>query len=923
MQINFCSLNINGFNNSSNKLAHFIFKHNIHVTFIQETHTIQHQQLSHFLHQHTFLAYPNTDHSLTPTIVHRQGTLILLNTKHIHLNSQTITPHLILPNYIQSISFTLSNINYILINCYLPSGKTSSQTLNRIKAIKTLTSYLQNIDFKNKYIIIAGDFNLVLNPIDRTGHYTPNTNDKILFQKILTNFDLTDSYRYLYPNSRTFSFSRSCPTSRFDRIYISSPLLAKIIYSSYYNISFSDHNKAHLLSLTIPSKIKYKSSHWKLNDSILNTSSTIPYINLFIKNLFPPINPIHQPLQWWDLLIKFKIKQKLIFQSKQIHNKTTKKQNTLQLNLIKAKKSENHQEISNISIQLEQIEQNKKLGSQIRSRLLPLISIDNPSPLAPITENLTQTKSLLPTETNTSSPTLTKENSSNNFSSFLSFFKNLWTPTNPFPNPSHYLDPIFNSNPNDLTQTLSISPLITQTEIREALQTLNIHSAPGLDGLTPNFYKSFPSLTLILCQTFNNSYLQKRLSSSQSRAIIKLIPKKSNPSSVKDWRPISLLNTDYKILSSIISSRIKPILNLTISLEQQCGLPNRQIFNNHLNILSAIDFTNDFVQPLAILQIDFYKAFDTIFHEFILSTASKLGIPVTLLNWIRIFLTNLTAQLNLNGYLSDPISVKCGIRQGCPLSMLLFLIGIEPLTKKILASSKIQEISIGTSSLKVSHYADDLTLFISSPQSFSAIREIIEEFSSYSGLKINHSKTSIISNSPILLSSFCSIFPQGKTLTSTKILGITFSFHKEDLSKNWDDLICSLPHTSLATLNPKDSLFSKTISLNQHLLPRILFLSRIIPPTPKQIKSLTTLLFKFFWNFSPFEPIKRSSLYLPKSDGGIALPNIGLKTSTAFLWKLIYLLKTPNPLSHFWMSYAIYNIGTKIIPIKPGLYSNS
>ena len=361
---------------------------------------------------------------------------------------------------------------------------------------------------------------------------------------------------------------------------------------------------------------------------------------------------------------------------------------------------------------------------------------------------------------------------------------------------------------------------------------------------------------------------------------------------------------------------------MTISLKQQCGLPNRQIFNNHLNILSAIDFTNDFVQPLAILQIDFYKAFDTISHEFILSTASKLGIPVTLLNWIRIFLTNLTAQLNLNGYLSDPISVKCGIRQGCPLSMLLFLIGIEPLTKKILASSKIQGISIGTSSLKVSHYADDLTLFISSPQSFSAIREIIEEFSSYSGLKINQSKTSIISNSPTLLSSFRNIFPQGKTLSSTKILGITFSFHKEDMSKNWDDLIRSLPHTSLAILNPKDSLYSKTLSLNQHFLPRILFLSRIIPPTPKQIKSLTTLLFEFLWNFSPFEPIKRSTLYLPKPDGGISLPNIGIKTSTAFLWKFIYLLKTPNPLS-FWMSYAIYNIGTKLLHIKPELYTNS
>ena len=76
------------------------------------------------------------------------------------------------------------------------------------------------------------------------------------------------------------------------------------------------------------------------------------------------------------------------------------------------------------------------------------------------------------------------------------------------------------------------------------------------------------------------------------------------------------------------------------------------------------------------------------------------------------------------------------------------------------------------------------------------------------------------------------------------------------MSKNWDDLIRSLLRTSLAILNPKDSLYSKTLSLNQHFLPRILFLSRIIPPTPKQIKSLTTLLFKFLWNFSPFEPIK-------------------------------------------------------------------
>ena len=162
------------------------------------------------------------------------------------------------------------------------------------------------------------------------------------------------------------------------------------------------------------------------------------------------------------------------------------------------------------------------------------------------------------------------------------------------------------------------SPLITPDDICSAIKTLNRNSAPGFDGFTPSLYISFPSLIPILCQTFNNSFLRKQLTYSQSLALIKLIPKTPNLKSVKDWPPISLLNTDFKILSTIIASRLKPILNSIISPEQQCGLPNRQIFNNHLNILSAINYSKDLNQPLAILQIDFYKAFDSISHEYIL-----------------------------------------------------------------------------------------------------------------------------------------------------------------------------------------------------------------------------------------------------------------------------------------------------------------
>ena len=107
-------LNINGFNKSSDQLSRYISQQNIHLICIQETHTIQIQQLSHFSHSHKFLAYPNTDQSLSPQITHRQGTLTLINIQLLKLSPQIITTHTILPNYIQSLSFTLYNMNYTL-----------------------------------------------------------------------------------------------------------------------------------------------------------------------------------------------------------------------------------------------------------------------------------------------------------------------------------------------------------------------------------------------------------------------------------------------------------------------------------------------------------------------------------------------------------------------------------------------------------------------------------------------------------------------------------------------------------------------------------------------------------------------------------------------------------------------------------------
>ena len=148
-----------------------------------------------------------------------------------------------------------------------------------------------------------------------------------------------------------------------------------------------------------------------------------------------------------------------------------------------------------------------------------------------------------------------------------------------------------------------LSPLITKQDVTTAINSLNKHAAPGSDGLIASFYVSLPALVPILTSVFNNAHLQKKLSNSQRQAFVKFLPKSFHPSSVKDWRPISLLNVDYKILATVIANRLKPLRQNYISDKQQRGLPNRHLFNNHLNIKSALQYANDIFHPLVVVTL--------------------------------------------------------------------------------------------------------------------------------------------------------------------------------------------------------------------------------------------------------------------------------------------------------------------------------
>ena len=204
-------------------------------------------------------------------------------------------------------------------------------------------------------------------------------------------------------------------------------------------------------------------------------------------------------------------------------------------------------------------------------------------------------------------------------------------------------------------------------------------------------------------------------------AIVKLLYKKNDHKNIKNWRPISLLNTDYKILSKIIVNRLIPIFENYISPQQCTGLPGRRIENIHYNIQALLEMANQKNENLAIMSIDFEKAFDKISHQFIFKIVEKLKLGKIVTEFIKLLYNDIFSKIEINGALTKKIRIKRGIRQGCPLSMLLFIICTDVLTRKIIKNEKIKGITFQKVNFKIAQYADDTTFVFQNTEEIKII----------------------------------------------------------------------------------------------------------------------------------------------------------------------------------------------------------
>ena len=303
-----------------------------------------------------------------------------------------------------------------------------------------------------------------------------------------------------------------------------------------------------------------------------------------------------------------------------------------------------------------------------------------------------------------------------------------------------YFRSITSENILDDDNKLKCEGLVTYNECLKSLNKMKGNKSPGLDGITTEWYQAFwPLVGELLVDVFNEGHQLGSLSDSQRKAVMSLIFKKGDDDDISNYRPISLTNVDYRILAFTLAERIQLVISDITSTDQTAYIKRRYMGTNIRLVSDVIEHYNATNKSGILLMLDFRKAFDTIGWNFLLQTLHFFNFGPSFIRWIETIYHKPLACIKNNGYLSDIFDISRGIRQGCPVSALLFVLCVEILAIKIRNSSTLKGFQFGFENkpVKIAQYADDGILFLNDKNELCSALNILEIFGRMSGLILN------------------------------------------------------------------------------------------------------------------------------------------------------------------------------------------
>jgi len=793
------------------------------------------------------------------------------------------------------LDITIQNKHLLLVNIYGP---------NEDDPIFFQMIHNKIEHFQNSQVIAAGDFNVVQNYLKDTINVT-NQNNKKAQEKVndmKNDLDLVDPWRIMYPDSHMCSWHSKSKQSRIDYFLISETIMNEVENAIIKPGYRSDHSMVEIVFKFFDQKPG--PGMWRFNNSMLRDPQFVHEMKECIKNTVQQYRNNNDNAGIPDEQASFVINDQLLFEiiklqirgkaiaygsaMKKEQNKNEKEQEN---NFEKAYQAyisnptdENLDRMKKIENQLKVIREKKIEGVMIRAKAKWHCEGEANSRYFLNLENKHYTEKKV--------HKLIKENGqeTSKIEEILNeqekYYKELYTSKiKPHQVEDNVTKEFFPVDP-DLdhpklleNDKINLEKEITLNECLKALKNMKNSKSPGADGITTEFYKFFwKDIGIYLLRSIKETYNKEKLSDYQRLGVITCLPKPGKTKEyIKNWRPISLLNIDYKILSTVLANRLKEPLQYLISSSQKGFLKNRNMSECTRLIFDIFHEMESRNMDGILLLIDYEKAFDSIEWGFIEKTLKYFQFGEQFIKWIKILYTDIESCILNNGHCSNRFLIERGVRQGDPLSPYLFILATEILTLALNRNEDIKGINIDNTVYLSSLYADDSSILLEDDEkSFLTCMKVLENFSKCSGLRINLNKTVAIK-----LGKNYNFYNTGvaKNINwqyrgTFKLLGIEFDLDRDDITiTNYVKKEKEFKQTLNSWSTRNLTLYGRITIIKSLALPKLVHLFSSLPNPPKEVlRNLQSLCFNFIWKNT--EKIKRTVLYNDYENGGLKVPNI-------------------------------------------------
>lgn len=466
----------------------------------------------------------------------------------------------------------------------------------------------------------------------------------------------------------------------------------------------------------------------------------------------------------------------------------------------------------------------------------------------------------------------------------------------------------------------------TYEQVKLALKLSKNGTATGLDGCPYELWKELDDLYAIAVEDRKEGFDILKILTTVFRDIrshgideragfaegwMCPIYKKKDPTDISNYRPITLLNTDYKLLTKSLALQLVEPIHKLIHPDQAGFIPRRSIFN-HIRLASTvINYAEVMEEDGVIVALDQEKAYDKIRHDYLWETLKAFNIPKEFIEVVRSLYENAHTEVAINGVLSKPFKVTRGVRQGDPLSCLLFDIAIEPLACRFRSCEELEGFAIPgvDERLIINLFADDTTLYLSKNDRFDKVESLLRAWCKAAGAKFNIEKTEIIpvgsgrhrhkvvttrkinqeDQQPLDLR--IRIAKNGEAVRS---LGAWIGNDAEDLTP-WEIIMDKMRKKLAIWAKSNPTLYGKRLIIQAVVGGHTQFLTKAQGMPTHIEEAIIEMIRNYIWDYDIHPRIALKYLYRPISEGGLGLLDIQTRNEAIeLIWLREYLNLTPT-----------------------------